>query len=555
MPATPEEEKLLAQGLDYLGKETSIGLTGTSDIPAGATGLPAPSAPGGMAGFAGGPGARPGAAGGGEGGPSSFDLAKGALSAATKTAKFGAGLLPEQTRGYVGGEETPQTSDDSLSDQLRSLAAQSGIDLSQYLGTPSTYGGAIAAEGGAEGLRGLGQMTPGAGAVPSGVEAVPGAGAAGALGTVGGGAAAIGAILSLLAQATGDPELAKAAEATGVAGNVVSLGGTAAALPGMISAASTLAPTATAGAGALGGAGLGAVGGAAGAALAPIAAFMIYDALTGGKYMGSAMKSTLGDYSSFTPELMQQAGRQGGAFGNLEAALPYVQSKEELGQLLNTYRNYLGTTTGITPESYGSIEGAPGDVYSIGKIPGVGPVTHGQQTPTIDWGPRTQALMDQVSQLYGALPGEPITAKYGEPGGGLEGPAGIRLWEQFLPGRPGAPAYSPGWSPVTYGPNNELVRSAGGAPGFYSPSSLTAQGTTGISYGEPGYDYAAAGWPEPGQYLGQVSPYWQQLQAGRQAAGSPVASQIDQMIAGRAPAGAGLAEGMLTEEERRRAGV
>ena len=59
-----DDKKRLFEGVDYLGKPSEIGQTGTSDIPAGTTGLPAPSAPGGMAGFAGGPGRAPGPAGG-----------------------------------------------------------------------------------------------------------------------------------------------------------------------------------------------------------------------------------------------------------------------------------------------------------------------------------------------------------------------------------------------------------------------------------------------------------------------------------------------------------
>jgi len=49
------------------------------------------------------------------------------------------------------------------------------------------------------------------------------------------------------------------------------------------------------------------------------------------------------------------------------------------------------------------------------------------------------------------------------------------------------------------------------------------------AYGDAGYNYAASGYPDPGQFIGQVSPFWQQAglpllpqrYAGPQTSGGP----------------------------------
>lgn len=571
MPVSPDEDKnTLVQGaLDYLGRDITVPLTGGQDISAGVQGLPALATPGGQPGGAMGfgPGGRVGS-----GGPSSLGLATGALEAAVKTGKFGKEFLPERGGDVAYDPIAAGAATVPGIEAARGLtsAPLSAIDLGLGGGlgapnVPTSFGDLSKLVGQGYSMEDIGQILGGAEAVGTGGAGAAGAGAGGALGLAGGGGAALGAILALLAQVTGDPNLAKAAQATGAAANVASLGGTAAALPGVVAGG-------TAG-----------IGTAAGAAFAPIAAALLIDAIgqMAGKEEGTLgiaggiadmMKRTAGDYPFFTEKLGQNLGQQRGAFGTLEQALPYVQSKEELGQLLNTYRNYLGTTTGITPESYGSIEGAPGGVYSIGKIPGAGVSTHGQPTPggAVDFGPQTRALMDQVSQLYGVLPGKPITAGYGEPGGGLEGEAGRRLWQQFFP------------------QGGEVAsRTVGGGPGFWEGTSFypqpgTQQFATYTGAGSP-YEYfaqpditnaMAAGtmqgpsWdpatgqmvytrgaapPKPSDFF-QVAPYMAQLR-GQRSAQLPIAQQINAMVGGGvAPAGGAPQGGFLSEEERRRLG-
>lgn len=603
MPATSEDEKILTRGLDYLGKESTIPLTGTSDVKAGATGIPAPSGAGGLSGFSGGAGRAAGQAGGEGGGPGALGLTKQAIDAAIKSGKFASQFFGGETRGNVGGEGQIQRSDQSLSDVLRS-GTGGPSDLSAFLsalergdianqtltvggGSPMSQldvlrenlpgvnfsSGVPAAAGAAnyfstpEGLAALGElgintdMLRGAGIVPSGVS-----GAASGLGTAGLGAGAAGAILGLIASLTGDQTLGKAGGALGAAGGAL---GTAGALTSALTAAPAVAaaPTIGAASGALGASSaLGGVATGAGAALAPVAAMMLIGsianmidpdspaaALDMFSGSGNPMETLAGDYHTFTPELLQNVGRQGTAFGTLGQALPYVQNKAELGQLLNTYRNYLGTTTGITPEGFGGLEGADPSVYSLGKIPGVGPVTHGQQTPTVDFGPQTRALWDQLSQLYGVLPGDPITAQYGQPGGGLTGEAARRLWQQFLP--PEATGAQLGQTGFV-GP---VYTGAGSPYATFSPQDIANAQNAGTISRTPTWDpetgqlvltWGGQQGPPRGSEFFQMAPFMAQLQGQRPGAGG-IGGQIDALING----GTGLAEGMLSEEERRRAGM
>ena len=316
--------------------------------------------------------------------------------------------------------------------------------------------------------------------------------------------------------------------------------GGAGAAAGAAGAGAAAGGAAAGGAGASAGIGAGAAGAGlgVGAALAPIAAFLIWDAATGGKYMGSALKSTEGNYSSFVPELMLDQSQQGKAFGRLGSALPYVQSKEELGQLLNSYNNYLGTTTGITPEQSGGTY--PGDPYAIGKIPGVGPVTHGQQTQTIDWGPQTQELSSMVNALLGVLPGERITAQYGQPGGGLEGgtEAYRRLWEGLPSSGPYADVQPGGFR--TVGDNQEW-QVAGLPEGVHTylgdPTAYWKTATQNMYNQTPQGQYAQQYQQALDQYIQQMQGLNQQAPQLLQAAqtslqGAPVSGVLPQAQSG-----------------------
>jgi hypothetical protein len=397
----------------------------------------------------------------------------------------------------------------------------------------------------------LGGVTAGAG-----VTGAVGAGAG--LGSLAGGAAGLGS-------AIGSGGAMAGAGITGTAGGV-------------------------AGAGAGGGLAAGAAG--AGAALAPVAAAMIAFSIANMLDPGSAPDISdlwtggrLDPYLTFVPELMQNVGRQRTAFDTLTQALPYVQSQEELGQLINSYKNYTQNVTGI------QFDDAIGNPYQLDAIPGVGPVTHGMATQPVDFGPQQQALQRQIDALLGVLPGQRITALYGQPGGGLEGEAYRRLWQQFRAADSSPVSYGEGtdpsagpWQvshlyggPVTGVPSRERVISSTpeewdfsqeGGP-RYTPAGQQTQTEYGVyaGLGNP-YTYALgqdianaqhAGtfgqgtrWdPATGQYVNysagmappkpsdyfQQSPYWQQAQQQYQQ--RQIQQYLSQLL-GSQPASTGL---------------
>jgi hypothetical protein len=139
------------------------------------------------------------------------------------------------------------------------------------------------------------------------------------------------------------------------------------------------------------------------------------------------------DWMEFVPKLYENAGTQGEGFQMLLNALPYVKSKEELGQLLNTQKNWVSSITGIPLSVFGGADSP----YSIQTIPGIGPETHGQETTPVDWA-ETSAAFQQLIDIYKSmLPGTEITGGYGTAEGSLSGEAVGRLWNQFRFGDPG----------------------------------------------------------------------------------------------------------------------
>lgn len=602
--------------LDVLGKPTAgIKLSGTSD-----TGdlLSGPGAiPGGSTGAGAGGPFGGGARRAGPGGPSDLSLALQSLGTAKSVGEFVSRFFGGEggTRGSVGGEGVTQRSDQSLSDRLRSdanipaqfrtppsrlpflpgsgftpskdvsaafqsMSPQEQALFGEWFGPGAGVLGATDYFSTPQGLAALGELgintdiLRGAGVVPSG------AGAAGTLGNIGGGAGAVAAVLGLIASLTGDAELGKAAQALGAAAGGVGLAATGA---GLAATGGTLGITAATPALSAGVAG-------AGAAFAPIAALMLASTISGlaggddpvGAGIADMMKRTAGNYPFFGEKLAQTTGQQGRAFGALESALPYVQSKEELGQLLNTYRNYLGTTTGVEPEMYG------GDIYGIAKTPGTTGFEHGQQGLQIDWGPRTQALNEQVQALLGVLPGNQITARYGEPGGGLEGESARRLWQQFFPmtggdvasrtvgGGPGEWWFGEGGTPAFIPqPGTQEFASYTGPDSpyaYYGMQDITNAMNAGTMAG-PSWDPATgqlvytrgATPPKPSDYF-QVSPYWQQLQAAAQEQNAQRTQLAQRALSGLtggtgAALGAGSTSGAfgptggMTEEDRRRLGL
>lgn len=340
------------------------------------------------------------------------------------------------------------------------------------------------------------------------------------LGTVGGGAGVLSGVLSLIGSETGDRNLSEAAKAASALA-----GGTSLAATG-VNLAETGGTLAAEGAGA-------GVGAAAGAAFAPITAMMLASTISGllggedpvGQGIGEMLAGTP-HYAQFVSDKLQPNERtQGIAFQALQDALPYVQSQEQLGNLINTMRQYVTTNTGI--------DLPPGaDPFTLAAIPGVGPRTHGQATTPLDWTGRTQSLQGLVNLLKGQLP------EHG--GGGVE-----QLWNQFLT-RNVDPSQAPlqvtkpdgsvaymtptdytGW----YNQQAEPALAAGGAlpvPGFM-------EGV--IGYGQPGYNYAGAGLLAPGATPGPQSEAWRRLLAALQGQGGGGAAPPATPAAAAAPTG------------------
>ena len=548
----------LVKGTSYLGKPVSVDLPGTVSTPStgGPPSLPSIPGMGGVAGTAQAGRAASGAGGGG-GGPTLEQQIAQALGVGEKGAAFAAKLLGTDdlgTRGDVGGAGTPQDSNTSLSDVLRSGVAVP--DAIGSLRTPSLFGTQIASEGGAEGLRGLGTMTPageaaaqldaltkslglpegslsaidpqqladvltgGTVAPISSAGSIPSAatGAASSLGSDinlgAGGAGVVAALLGLIAQETGNADMGKAAQALGGAASAAGLVGSGASL-----AASGATIGSEIGAEA---AGLSA-GAGAGLAFAPITAMMLASLISGlaggedpvGEGIGEMMAGTP-HFQSFVPKLMAGEGQQGKALNTLQAALPYVKSQEELGQLLNSYKNYVTTTTGAP------LTGGAEGLYSVQTIPGSGPVTHGVQTGAADWGPETAAIQQQIDALLGVLPGQKITAAYGQPGGGLTGEPARRLWEQFRIADALPAAFSKDGQVAIYGGPNQPAT-------FVSEQDLaTAQRAGTVGYqpawdpatGHVYYTWAGGATPPTGSDFFAMAPYWRQL-TGQAPTGAP----------------------------------
>lgn len=537
----PDRQYLYKDVLNFLGKPSSSALPGAQNLAVG--GPPSIAAAPTVGGVAGGtPAEAAGGAAGAAGGKQPSDLLSqisAALGLAGKTAQFGNQLLG--AKGDLGTRGGSGDTNQSLSDFLRSGGDLSGIDLSKYVGTPSTYGAAIANEGGAEGLRGLGQMTPGATSglteLPTGATGVgelPGVsiptgevgaatGAAGSLGSNinlgAGGAGVVAALLGLLAQETGSKDLAEAAKATGAAASAAGLVGSGASL-----AASGATIGSEIGAEA---AGLGA-GAGAGLAFAPITAMMLasmISGLAGGEDpVGEGMSEMMAGspkYQSFVgSKLMPAEKQQSIGLQQLQDALPYVQSKEELGQLLNSYKNYVTTTSGAP------LTGGPDDIYSIQTIPGTGPVTHGMQTPSNDWSSQTAALQSKIDQLLGTLPGDKITQSYAQGGGIQPGEVYNRLWQQFNPEQFAIQASN-------FQTPGGVYAGAGSPLETFSEQDMSNAFNSGVINRAPVWDpstgqfvYTWQGGPapqKPSDYF-KVSPYWQQLQNPKTAQAAPAAA-------------------------------
>lgn len=273
---------------------------------------------------------------------------------------------------------------------------------------------------------------------------------------------------------------------------------------GAYSAASSIwpktIPSISTGLGALAGspglaAGLSTAGSAASALALPLLAITfgnlmgskinLLDAFTGGK---------TSDYASFSDKLGENQQQQNTALKILSQAIPYAQSKEELGKLMNAYRAYASSTNSAPLN-------APSDVYNLTTIPGTSGQEHGGSVPGVDWGGPTAALQGFINQYRGALPGTDLVDFATQP----TGPDHMRLWQQFTDREQTAPMYQPeDRSGQVINPGSEFeTQTAPHAAGFYGASEFPRFGDLGqIGYGQAGYDYAGSGYPEPGKFVG-----------------------------------------------------
>jgi len=189
-------------------------------------------------------------------------------------------------------------------------------------------------------------------------------------------------------------------------------------------------------------------------------------------------------YQSFAGRVGETAGLEGSSLNSLMRGLPYVQSQEELGSLMNEFKRVIGTQVG----GYGAGSGQ----FDLPALPEVGARTHGMATTPTDFASTTPGVQEAIRAL---LPMLPATAQTSDD-------AMMRNFYQFGDRRALAGPQADMNAPIWNGPDGTI--------GGYGQR----------WYGEPGYDYAATGYPTPGTILGSVSPAWQRLLPGYQAQAS-----------------------------------
>ena len=529
---TPDPSDLLYKGESVLGKGTEVEMPGTVGAPLSAGIASTPVEGGGAAGGA--AGVTSGGLGVGDEGTNLVQLVQQALGATEKTASFGQ-KLSDTLRG------TPDlaTAAGSLGPTTPGVQPEPSF-LTDFLGGIE--------EGG----------VPAGSVAPDAATSAGTSGVAGGLGTATAGAGATAAILGLLASLTGNKDLGEAAKGLGVGTGALGLANTGlglaslAPLLGTTTAAVPVGAAAGLGSGAATGLATGGTAGlgtAAGAAFAPIVAMMLASAISGlaggedpvGEGIGDALEPTAGRYHKFAPELAATLGSEGAGINSLLQLLPYVNSKEELGQLLNTYKDYIATGGGYTGGVGGY--GAGSKMYEIPGLPGAGGNTHegGIQADFPQWGLAQRTVNDLLQQMpgedyagaAGLTPGTPLSEAwkyYAQPGGPLSGRQNqSRLFN---------------WGEV---PNEQLVNyitaNPSATPGGVVPGGEAARQGLGreLSPGSEGYDYRLPG-AAPNVGAMPMSAYFQALQAGatpqqaqqaaQQAGGAPgaIGEQIDELI-------------------------
>jgi len=228
----------------------------------------------------------------------------------------------------------------------------------------------------------------------------------------------------------------------------------------------------------------------------------VFDTLASPDVIASAIARNVVDpafqpsaaWMSFPSRVEQTAGLEEQGLRALMEGLPYIQSKQELGQELGAFKSLIGTQVG----GYGQGSGE----FSLPNLPEVGTRTHGMPTPPTpaDFGQMQQNTQQIINLLSQRLP------ETGQPFDLMRDLYQFLPRQQFAPIQTGAPIPSP----------------TGGNEGFVEQ----------LFYGSPGYDYAASGYPNPGQFIGSVNPLWAALglpafapsYMGPQVSGGPAVS-------------------------------
>jgi hypothetical protein len=587
-PATDEDTKRLFEGLDYLGKPSEISAVGGQDISAGVQGLPAAGGPGGMQGFAGGPGGPSGVSGG---------------QATPDIAGFVQKIL-----GKVGEQKGqpgvgPASGFPEGGDPLRQEIATGGAPPSDVF-NPDIIGGG-------PDLSALLEQFPGAGKALMGEIGAGGAPPSDVFnpgeigGSVGGSAAgslagmAVGPLLSYLGRlATKDSSPEMQAAISGL---------TQALAPAAAPAAAGAVSGAAAGTGAL----TGAAGGLAAAgpgliAAAPIAAMMIATSINSmltQQAMAGQLQDRFKGLSSSLPGHISNIQKAPQLLEQLNSASTPEQATDIYRQLEKISQDF--EQSGIE------------NFLKSGSTSVTGPSGQGSLSAGFEQGPEIYKQLSPFLQAMdvgrmratdiAARGGKPIEGArsiydYGFSGGGPEFSEAIRPGStnpggelmQFLLGLGVAPNTSDvvpqsiAPEELAAGQPGAAVRTfAGIAPSNTTPVSLQDMTKSfspgGANWGriEPGsggaqyiqtnyglvdrnlFDQLAA--IQPGNYEQGLAELWKPYGGGnigleRYGFGtggmpptSPLAGQIGALIGGGG-AGTGLAEGMLSEEERRRLG-
>ena len=206
--------------------------------------------------------------------------------------------------------------------------------------------------------------------------------------------------------------------------------------------------------------------------------------------------SAEGAWVHFGIRLGQNESRQSQGIEILVRVLPYVQSQDELRQILDRYKRFVPGGNEALKQFMSQ------DPYSVSAIPGAGGSAH-EANISVDWTPQMQELQRAIDWLRTNLP--------------ATGGDAAQLWNQIL-----TQNVDPSQAPYMVTNSQTGVVSYMTPADYWAAVSATTPvqyggqtpvfGTSPLSYiryGERGYDYASAGLLPPGAAPGPVTSAWQ----------------------------------------------